>query len=482
MRMNHRKTSLVAISCAILFSLGATIARAQDPSQEPADAKPKPAARSNPVNVDTSDQPDQPANSLQPDNTPLTGITNPTLGNPEMRHSYWVPGFTYGNNIQSSSVNQSSSNSGWLDDNYFVANVSLIAAWNRSELAVNYSGGGYVSTDNSRGNGLYQNMSLAESITLNRWSLQVLDQFSYLPQTQFGFGGTTNLGVPGVGGSTGPTIPPVGGIGTNQSIFTSIGPRYSNTGALQATYTVTRRGSITASGSFTILRFIDPGNIDSNNINGSLGYNYALTKQDTLGLVYRYGGFQFYGQPQAYGDHVVNIAYGRKLTGRLALQLAGGPEITYYRIPIGNQSRKVSGNANASLLYAFQNGGISVGYTHSLTAGSGVLVGSTTDQLYFSGNRKLSRIWTGNFNVGYAHNKNVDTSGLASSPTYNTIYAGGGVGRAFGRNIDFSASYNATIAKFSTSPCPVMGSCTQDTTYNYITLTFQFHTRPLVLW
>ncbi len=76
--MNHRKTSLVAISCAILFSLGATIARAQDPSQEPADAKPKPAARSNPVNVDTSDQPDQPANSLQPDNTPLTGITNPT--------------------------------------------------------------------------------------------------------------------------------------------------------------------------------------------------------------------------------------------------------------------------------------------------------------------------------------------------------------------------------------------------------------------
>src|SRR6266849_7086911 len=232
MRMNHKKAFLLAISGAILLFFGAAIARAQDPSQEPADAKPKPAARSNPVNVDASDQPDQPANNLQPDNTPLTGITNPTLGNPEMRHSYWVPGFTYGNNIQSNSVNQTNTNSGWLDDSYFLGNVSLLAASSRSSLALNYSGGGYVSTDSTRGNGLYQNMSAVESITTNRWAFQIIDQFSYLPQTQLGFGGTTNLGLPGVGGSTGPIIPPVGGIGTNQSIFTSIGPRYSNTGAL----------------------------------------------------------------------------------------------------------------------------------------------------------------------------------------------------------------------------------------------------------
>jgi hypothetical protein len=324
-------------------------------------------------------------------------------------------------------------------------------------------------------------MSLSESITLNRWALQVLDQFSYLPQTQFGFGGTTNLGVPGVGGITGPTIPPVGGIGTNQSIFTSVGPRYSNTGALQATYSVTRRGSITATGSYAILRFVDAGNIDSNNLNASLGYNYALTKEDTLGLVYRYSNFQFYGEPQAFSDHVVNVAYGRKLTGRLALQLAGGPEVTYFRIPVGTQTSRVGGNANASLLYAFQNAGISVSYTHGLSAGSGVLVGSTTDQVYFIGNRKLSRLWTGNFTAGYAHNNQIATSGIASNPTYNTINAGAGVARPFGRNIDFSASYNATITKFNLANC-TPGSCNQDKTYNYITLTFQFHTRPLVLW
>ena len=43
----------------------------------------------------------------------------------------------------------------------------------------------------------------SQTFQWNRWAVQILDQFSYLPQSDFGFGGGTNLGFPGVGGSIG---------------------------------------------------------------------------------------------------------------------------------------------------------------------------------------------------------------------------------------------------------------------------------------
>ena len=53
--------------------------------------------------------------------------------------------------------------------------------------------------------------------------MQILDQFSYLPQSAFGFGGGTNLGIPGVGGSIGPTIPGLGSSYVpNQSIYAGL--------------------------------------------------------------------------------------------------------------------------------------------------------------------------------------------------------------------------------------------------------------------
>ena len=121
---------------------------------------------------------------------------------PNLQHSYWVPGFQYANTIQSNGYNQPNS-SGWFATNYLIANVSLLQAWSRSQLAVNYSGGGYFSTNSTQGNGNYQQLGLSQTFQSNRWLVQILDQFSYLPQTQFGFGGGTNLGVPGIAGSLG---------------------------------------------------------------------------------------------------------------------------------------------------------------------------------------------------------------------------------------------------------------------------------------
>ncbi len=484
--MKYPNAILGGFFLAALLSFWPRIGRAQDEPQEPADTMPKPAARSTPIPIiDSGDQQgdngvQDTTNELRPDLAPLTGLQNATLGSPEMRHNYWVPGFQYGSTGQSSGYNQPSS-SGWYATNYLSGNVSLLETWNRSQLTINYSGGGYFSSNSEQGSGNYQQLDLAQTFEWNRWLVQVLDQFSYLPQSQFGFGVGTNLGVPGIAGSLGPPIPGLGsGSVPSQSIYAAFGPRLSNTGVIQATYAVSPRSSFTASGSYSLLHFVQSGNVDDNSATGSFGYNYQLDRNNTLGLLYRFSSYQFPGEPQAFGDHAVNLAYGRKVTGRLALQFSGGPEYSTFRVPIGTQSSKLGVNANAQIICGFENVNFSAGYVHGLAGGSGVLTGSTTDQVNFTASRKLSRIWSGNLNFGYAHNKEVANSTQTSLISYNSWFVGGGVSRPIGRELNLAISYTADIFGSSQPGCSAT-TCNSNQTSNYITLSFQWHARPFVL-
>jgi hypothetical protein len=483
--MNYRKVLNGIFFLALACLFGARTLCAQDEPPESSDAKPKPAGRSTPVpfiNLGDQDENGNRGGDLQADYTPLTGMLNAGLGFPEIKHSYWVPGIQFSSMLQSNSYNQSST-SGWYANNYAIGNLSLLEAWSRSQLAVNYSGGGYFSTNGAQGNSWYQQLAFAESFQLNRWLIQIVDQFSYLPQSAFGFGAGTNFGVPGVGGSLGPTIPGVGNnYNPNQTIFAGVGPRYSNSAVVQATYQLTRRSSITASGSYGILNYVDPGNIDTNSVFSSLGYNYELSHKDTIGLFYQFSSYHFPGNPQAYGSQTVSAAYSRKITGRLALSVYGGPQFTSLRIPVGTTSHKVSGYASASLNYGFEKGAISATYLHGLSGGSGLLTGSILDQVNFGASRRISRIWSANATVGFAHNRTVVNSALSTSnPSYNNWFAGGGIGRPFGRNINFSIGYSANFGN-SNPGCSGPGCGTSSTaTYQVVTVNVQWHPRPFVL-
>src|SRR5260370_38307932 len=101
--------SLTYVEAAIfgcVLLLGSSGAAAQEDS-----AKPKPAARVYPPLVAGSGDQDmdndkQSPDNLTPDTRPLTGVQTPTLGSPELRHSYWMPGFQYSNLVRSDSLYQ----------------------------------------------------------------------------------------------------------------------------------------------------------------------------------------------------------------------------------------------------------------------------------------------------------------------------------------------------------------------------------------
>ena|SRR5712692_1268405 len=452
-------------------------------AQQEGEEKPKPAAREYPPLLSRSDNQqdaEQAPDTTQPDNRPLSGVQNTTLGTPEMRHSYWVPGIRYSNSAASNPSN-SAANSQWNTTSFVSGDVSLLEAWGRSLLSANYSGGGFSSTDSTQGSGQYHQFAAAYEIDQRRWQALFVDEFSHLPQSSFGFGGPSGLAFPGITGSLSVPLPGLQEVfAPRQAIFVAIGPRSSNAAAVQFNYKFSQRRSITVAAVHGLLRFADPGNINNDTYTLSVGYNYALTVKDTVGLIYRFSAYHFPGDPQALGDHVAQFAYGRKVTGRLALQLAGGPEITTFRMPINSATHRVSGAASGSLIYAFPQSSVAVNYSHSVSSGSGLFSGAITDLVDATWNQRFTRAWAGNINIGYAKNRQILAISGFTSPNYNSWILGAGVNRPLGRTVNFSFGYQARL---QTANIPLCNSsnCGTTSTLHQIFTSLEWHARPLVL-
>jgi len=480
MRINWKiRCSRIVLVAAVVFASSGAM-RGQEPEPQP---QPKPAGRALPgLNDNSTEDQNQPDNlgNWNPDNMPLTGLQSPTIGNPEMRHSYWVPGLQFGSTIQNQ-LGASGGSNDWYSNNYLGANLSLLEQWSRSQLTLNYSAGGLVTTQTVQNNGWYQQLGFGQTFQWARWQVQLLDQFSYLPESQFGFGGGTGLSSPGIGGSLGPSVPGIGGsVVPNQSIYAATGPRFSNSVVSQITYQTSRRGSFTVGGSQGLLHFTQAGNIDTDSYIGNAGYNYQLTKNDSIGVSYLFTAYHYHGEAQAIGAHSFFASYGKKVAKRLALQFTGGPEITRYRVPVGGKSQTLSGSGGASLTYAFRQGSIAASYFHTVSGGSGVLIGANMDQVTFSGSRRLTRVWNVQGNVGFAKNRPLGSQTGTQGNDYDNIYAGGGLSRPIGREFNFSMAYMAEIQRVNPTICSG-AACNTTSTQHTVNLSLQWHSRPLVL-
>jgi hypothetical protein len=457
-------------------------------AQETNDEKPKPAARVLlPLPDLNGNQQDDNDNNqtMQPDRGPVAGVQSPTLGTSELRHSYWVPGVQYGITAQSNNLNNNNTGStqspGWTTTQYASGNFSLLEAWNHAQFGTNYSGGGFFSTDSNQGNGQYHQLASAFELDERRWQLLVMEEFHYLPQSAFGFGGTTALAVPGITGALSVALPGIQEVfAPGQSIYIATGPRYSNDSAAQLSYSVSRRGSFTVAAVYGFLRFSNPANTNNDTDILNAGYSYAITRKDYIGAIYRFTAFRFPGNPEALGDHTAQLMYGRRITGRLALNLAGGPDITTFRLPVNGVKQTISGSGIASLAYAFRVSSVRLNYSHGVGSGGGLLAGSSTDQLMANLNRPLSRLWTSSLSFGYVRNSQLVTIKSLQSPNFNSYQIAGGLSRPLSGGTNLSIGYQAQIQASNGILCTTTG-CQNNQTTHQIQMSFQWHAPPQVL-
>src|SRR5580704_760883 len=294
----------------------------QQPEQQQGAEQPIPAYRSPLASQADNGGVINGPSELGPDNRPLTGIQDLSLGVPLDRHSYWQPhaevDFT-----ADSEPPVSGTGGGWTTWTTLVGGVDLHRYSGQSELTFEYLGGGVFSNDGSAGNGVIQDANFDAQFSFRRWTLTLIDELRYTPELAFGnvgFGGiSTTIGVP-IG------LP----LGNDQTILNAFGQRLTNASAVQANVIISPRSSLTFSGGYSELHFFDQDLLNSTEIYAQAGYNYLLTKTDTIGVSYVYNGFRYSNFGQSIDTHSALLSYGRRITGRMAFQIAAGPEYAIF--------------------------------------------------------------------------------------------------------------------------------------------------------
>jgi hypothetical protein len=447
----------------------------QQSSQQPQNqaAQPIPAYRS-PFALGT-DNDAQDANggqqTLEPDTHSLVGAQDLSLGAPKTGYSFWTPYFELSSTLDSNGV--STNGTGWATWATVYGGIDLRRTSSNSSLTVNYLGGGAFSDGTGTGNGVIQELGLGEQLTFRRASIAFLDQFGYLPESSFGF-----AGIGGAALSTGGNLGLQTGFTPNQSILTSLGQRLSNSSIVEVNTFLTPRSTLTFVGAYGLLYFFDNNLNDSREASAQAGYNYQLTRKDTIAVFYRFDGFRYDNINQSINDNTVQASYARRVTGRLAFRLAAGPSIAFSEIPIsgssgtstetsstaatGSKIRQIFWDASSSLTYQLERAQLQGSYYHGVTGGSGVLAGAQTDNVSGSASRQLTPNLNGVFTIGYSRNEGLavtPTSTLASSgQTYDYWFGGVNFGRTFGRStrlqIGYQVNYQTSSAAFCvTTPC-----------------------------
>jgi len=365
---------------------------------------------------------------LTADTRPLSGAQDVTLGSSVRAKDYLVPSLRFVQMADSNALSQTSGSGELQAVSSFSGGLELQRKWRHSQLAVQYAGGGTFYQDAPLNSSFHQ-FEMAESMTGRRWSLLLSDQLGYSSGASFGFG------VAGLGGNLSSSVGSQPGFGLaglnqaylpNQSILTSRTSRLSNAALAQVEYHLNSRSSLTASGSYGLLQFLDSGFVSGNQIGFSGGYNHSLNAHDSVAVTYNYSLFRFDDFERRIESHSAELAYGRRLTGRLGLEIAAGPQWTHVEgSPRSFANVFLSGRS--TLRYRLHRMELSLNSTHGTSGGSGVLAGAKSHVVQVAVSRDFRR-WAGSFHLGYAHN-----SGLEERGSFHSSFLGAQWSRRAGR-------------------------------------------------
>jgi hypothetical protein len=414
--------------------------RAQQEEAPASAGEQAPAAVSTGTEPQTQDM--EPSPGLVPDTRPLSGAEELRVETAGRSRSFVIPSLRLTAFGDSNQTILATGTGGVEMTGSIVGGLALQQVTRKNQFSLDYQGGGLIYARNSELNATMHQLGFTETFQGRRWGFTLGDRFSYLPESPFGFAGFgPSLGFGGeIGGGIGNWNPAFTG---GQGLFSGRGNRIANNSLIQIQYKASSRSSFTVTGSHGLLRFLESDGIDSDFGIASAGYNYAVTRHDTIAIAYGFSAFRFKGADFHLDNHFVNLHYGRRLTGRLAMGLAGGPQISISRAPSFGTENRVSWNAHSSIDYQLSRTSLNLSYAHYTSSGSGLLYGATTD--LFSGGlgRQLTRHWYWSAGPGYSRNAQLPQGPAASlALSYNSVFASTEFHRELGRYTDVSFSYS----------------------------------------
>ncbi len=454
----------------------------QNSNQGPVQSTPPIPAYRSPMAAAADNGTGQETQELAPDNRPLSGVQNLSLGIP-MNHSYWQP-YVDLTATADSNPQETAGSTGWGAWAAVYGGVDLVRNSSNSMLSLSYLAGGMFSNQSDVGNGIVQELGFSDRLNFRRWSVGLFDQLSYLPESSFGFG-NGGISLPG-GGASGLGA----GFTSGQSLLTGFGQNLSNSSFLEVDRYLSRRSSLTFAGGYTLLDYFSSSLLTSGDVIARAGYNYQATRKDTVAVFYTYNGIRYSGFDQSINTHTVQLSYARRVTGRLAFQIAAGPQFIFSRFPITlNQGTtgepptitsfsQVTWALNTSLTYAFERSQLGVSFDHGVYAGSGVLAGSVNDMATGFFSRQITRTLSGNVNAGFSRSAGTTIISDSVAPqNYDYWFTSANLTHPIGRTLRLSVAYEFQYQDSNENFC--LPTCGTNIIRNSVTVGIGWLSRPL---
>src|SRR5487761_11266 len=455
------QTRLVLLVAGLLCM--SAFARSQEVYPQTGSSSPASGQSAPSQSVGTPGSSATPSNSqLQPDTHPLAGAYLYTLGSALEGRSYIAPAFSLSEAAETNPTYTPNSKQTFSATTIPMAEFSLVHQGRTNELQAGYLGGAFIYDNGGAPNSTFHEFNLTDVKRFRRLQVSLSDIFRYLPNGAFGsgfggFGGGISGGFSGGSGFGG------GGLVNpaytqDQSILTSQLGSINNTILGEAVYSATARTKVSVGGSYGILQSGNSSNssagfLGGNNAMGFVGIQHDLTARDTLGVIYDYGTFHYVGLAESFQTQSLNLAYGRKITGRLALQLYGGPELLNFHSSQSPSFTHVAASGTGALTYLFGRNTLGLFVSRLATGGSGVFAGSDTTIVSGNWTRQLTRRWSGTVYGGYARNTQLSAVGTTSAGHFNSFFANARLNRDISPYLSLYLGYDYERQITNSGPC-----------------------------
>jgi hypothetical protein len=406
-------------------------------------------------------EPSVDSSRAQPDTHTLSSIEKLGIGSLGAVRSVIDPSFTFGqagDTAIAAGTNSSSTSLG--------VNLAFDQNWSRTHLTGFYSGAQVLYYPNSAYNTAYHNLAVSQEIRRARWLLRLRDDLLVSPEASFG---GLDIGGFGLSGGASALNSPQLAASAFDTILTQRAKRIRNTASAEVNYSLSRRSIVTFAGTYESLNFMDAGFINSYRVTGRAGYDYALTPKDTIALMYDYGRTAFNTGSMFLQTHSVQLSYGHRVTGRLAFQIAAGPQLLRTSL----QSRSFGWTVTSATIFETRRSRYSLSYSRTPSGGSGVFLGADSHTVTATMRHALTPSWLALLGAGYAFNKNLaPVTGVVNH--FGNAYGSADLQRIVSRHFRVDLSYRFQRQDSGTGTCPVL-ACGSTQSRHTIGITLGWH-------
>jgi hypothetical protein len=409
------------------------------------------------------------AGTAAPEVTPLLGAQEFSPGSRTPARNYLIPTFQWTGSVDTNG-NSSTGRAQRVMQSTYLGSLTVQHVKRRSQFNLNYAGGAFfyertlepVYTSEPQGYGTFHQLSISQKVAWRRWQLFLGDTGSYLPNSPLGFAGMGGLSTLG-GGPEGLSLPGSPVISSmlqpSQSVLSTRARRLSNVAVAEVQLRATSRSTLSVTGGYGTLNFREPGFIDSNYEYLLAAYTHAVSRRDSLSLVYTHVLMRFDVPDRGILTRGFLVAYGHRITGRWSLEMSAGPLVNEIAQPQGGAITRSFWTTYDTLSYRTKRFELQGSFERSVRGGSGLLSGSESDFVRANLGTRLSRTSHVSLFFGHAYDQSLQRESALQRRAKAELWEGGVIlSREFGQHISTYVEYR-TQRQIANSPLCFGNNC-----------------------